>query len=249
MERRLTPRLEVFPDAAGAAAALAAHLVGAARSAVAAHGRFRWVLSGGHTPAMLYGDLRERFRSEFPWADSEVYFGDERCVPPDSSDSNYAMARRALLDGARIPPSRVHRIPGEVRPIAEAARQYERVVGPLPALDAPPRFDVVLLGIGPDGHTASLFPGTAGPSESLRTVIEVPEAPVPPLVPRITMTAPALSSTDEVCFLVSGPDKQAPVAATLGLAGGSDPRLPASLVRPRSSIHWYLDRAAAPSGT
>jgi 6-phosphogluconolactonase len=245
--RGLERRVEVHPDLARASRAAAAHLVGRAAASVREHGRFSWVISGGRTPLALYEILREEYRNSFPWGATEVFFADERCVPPDHADSNFGAAWSAFLSHVPIPRRQVHRLRGELRPAAEAAAQYSRWVGPPAPRGDPPRarFDVVLLGIGPDGHTASLFPGSPAVKELRRSVVSIRRSGLPPFVPRLTMTPPALSSAGEVCFLVAGADKAAAISGTFRSGPLGSLRWPASRIRPATPVHWFLDRAAA----
>lgn len=247
MVRRLGRQLRVFPTLASETTALARHLAAQIRAGVRARGVFSLVLSGGSTPERLYRLLAARYRESVPWSSVEIFFGDERCVAPRNLESNYAMARVTLLSHLPIPRGRVHRMPGEVRPLARAAAQYASQIGPLPtaAESRPARFDLVLLGLGPDGHTASLFPDSAALRERRRPVVGVERSGQPPYVPRLTLTVPALCSAGEVCFLVAGEEKAAAVAATLRAPPAGDPHLPASLVRARGPTVWFLDRAAA----
>lgn len=240
------PYLRVAADLPRASAALAAHVAERARASAAARGRFRLVVSGGSTPVPLYRRLAARYRGSFPWARTEVYFGDERCVGPRHPESNYAMVAAALLERVPVPRHQVHRIRGELRPPARGAADYARWLVPLAeGSKEGPLFDLVLLGIGTDGHTASLFPGSAALDERRRTVVSVPAPERPPPVPRITLTLPALARSREVCFLVAGPDKADAVAAILGGRGGSRVALPAARVRSQGPVRWYLDRGAA----
>ncbi|MFZ0699449.1 MAG: 6-phosphogluconolactonase [Thermoplasmata archaeon] len=245
MGPRLDPQVRVFSDPVREADAAARHLTELARAAVRARGRFSWVLAGGRTPEALYRLLARRYRSRFPWARTEVFFGDERCVGPRNPESNYAMAREALLAHVPIPPRRVHRLRGELRPASLAAERYaRRIESTAPGGDAP-RFDVVLLGLGPDGHTASLFPGAPALRQRKRLVVAVPRAGHPPWVPRLSLTFPALASSREVLFLVEGAEKAAIVAKVWRAGARGDSRLPASLVRSAGPVVWLLDRAAA----
>jgi 6-phosphogluconolactonase len=244
---RIDGRLRVFADLDRASEALALELARRATSAVRARGRFRCVISGGKTPLPLFARLAKEFRTRWPWGDTEVFFADERCVPPDDPRSNFGAAWGALLSRVPIPRNRVHRMPGEMRPHSEAARRYARLLGPLPdaSRSEPPLFDAVLLGIGPDGHTASLFPGQPAVDERTRTVVSIPRGGLPPPVARITMTPPALSSTRFAVFLVSGADKAPALSHLLRAGERGDHRWPASRVRPTTPCEWYLDRAAA----
>ncbi len=235
--------VRVFPDLARASAALARHVADAARASVRARGRFRWVISGGKTPAGLFGRLAGGAGRRMPWSATDVFFADERCVPPRSPDSNFGAAWTAFLSRVPIPRASVHRLRGELRPPAEAAARYSRLLSA--RADGDPRFDLVLLGIGPDGHTASLFPGSPAVREVRRPVVALGRSGLPPFVPRLTMTPSTLSSAREVCFLVAGADKADAISGIFRAGPEGDPRFPASRVRPATLPTWYLDRAAA----
>ncbi|HTP56477.1 MAG TPA: 6-phosphogluconolactonase [Thermoplasmata archaeon] len=239
--------MRVYPTLTAASRALAVEIQGRAREAVRARGSFQLVLAGGSTPIPLYERLARRSSSGVPWDRTDVWFGDERCVGPHRPESNYRMARRALLARAGIPPSRIHRIRGELGSAALAARQYRAELvarfGALPA--GRPWFDLVLLGIGPDGHTASLFPGSPALRERSRAAVAVRVPGRPPYVPRVTLTLPALAAAREVAFLVAGDDKAEAVRAALDGRSSAARRPPAGRVRARGPVRWFLDRAAA----
>lgn len=216
-----------------------------AGDAIAKSGRFSIALSGGSTPRALYALLAsEKYRAKIDWSHVEFFFGDERCVPPDHPDSNYRMARESLFDPIHAAPSHVHRMRGEELPERAAAAYSELLhdhfnIGPG---GPPPRFDVVLLGMGADGHTASLFPGTAALSETSRWV--VPNRAGNGLE-RLTMTYPLLNNAARIVFLVAGADKADRVKEVLEQAPGSE-ALPASRIRPtQGQLEWLLDSAAA----
>jgi 6-phosphogluconolactonase len=194
------------------------------------------VLTGGSTPRVAY---EQAARQPEVWEQATLWFGDERCVPPTDQRSNYGMANEALL--SRIAPRGVHRIQGELGPV-EAADTYEhdlRVAGP-------PEFDLMLLGLGPDGHLASLFPGQDTLSERSRQAVGVPEAGLEPFVPRVSMTLPRLASSKRVVFLVSGESKADAVAKAFGPDAQPDPAVPASLLPPLAGdVTVLLDPAAA----
>ncbi len=240
----MRPRVEVFPDLETASGALARRLVELATRAAREHGTFRWVLSGGRTPVGLFRRLAGPAGRRFPWSAAEVYFADERCVGPHDPNSNFAAAWATLFSRVPIPRRRVHRLLGEVRPPSSAAARYARLVDPLRAPTGP-GLDLVLLGIGPDGHTASLFPGSPAVRERRRSVVSVRRAGLAPFVPRLTLTPPALSAAREVWFLVAGSDKADAISGIFRAPPEGDLRFPASLVRPESPTVWYLDRAAA----
>jgi 6-phosphogluconolactonase len=217
----------------------------AAAQAVAERGVFSIALSGGSTPAELYRRLASPPAVErVNWPAVQVFFGDERCVPPGHPESNYGMVRRTLLEGAPVPNENVHRMAGELPP-AVAATMYEdelRAVFRIPH-DAVPRFDLILLGMGPDGHTASLFPGTAALHEWQRLVVanHVPQLNTD----RLTLTFPVLNNGRQVAFLVTGADKAEALAGVLEGPPTPD-RYPAQAVRPTDGrLVWLMDKAAA----
>jgi 6-phosphogluconolactonase len=242
---RVARRAIVFPDLDRASAALSRHVAAAAVAAVRDRGRFSLAISGGRTPAGLYRRWGGPDRRRLPWDATDVFFADERAVAPHHPDSNFGAAWQAFLSRVPIPRRRIHRMRGELRPLSTAAARYARQIGELGPPRGPPRFDVVLLGIGPDGHTASLFPGQPAVTERRRSVVVVRRAGLAPYVPRLSMTPPALSSAREVLFLVSGEDKAAVVGATFRAPPGGSDRLPASRVQGAGSTVWFLDRAAA----
>ncbi len=237
------PRVVVGRDLAEAARLGAQEVVARAQAAASLRGRFTLALSGGHTPQALHAllaDPVEHFRGRISWAATHVFFGDERCVPPDHPDSNYGAARRSLLAHVPLPASNVHRLRGEDDPLAAAAAyeaELRRVVPVEPGL---PRLDLILLGLGADGHTASLFPGTAALDEETRLVVanEVPQVGGF----RLTFTFPLIRAARAVAFLVAGEDKAAAVSDVLGGRGAR----PAARVRlAEGDLTWYLDEAAA----
>jgi 6-phosphogluconolactonase len=247
LERGVGPELRVFRDLASATTAAARHVHALARVAARARGRFAWVVAGGHTPEGLYGRLAHQYRDSFPWPATEIYFGDERCVSPRSKDSNFAMFRRALLTGVPLPRTHIHRMRGELRPPSRGATEYAHQLGGFSrAKDPTPMmFDLVLLGLGPDGHTASLFPNSAALDETRRPVVAVARSGQPPFVPRITMTLLALAASREVLFLVAGADKAIALAGIFHSLPGGTAQWPASRVQSLGPIRWFVDRAAA----
>lgn len=234
------PEIKVLPDAAALAAEAAERFITLARESTEQRGRFSVALSGGHTPETMFQLLaQEPYRSQVAWEKVEIFFSDERCVPPDSQESNFRMANEALLKKVPIPGDNVYRMRGEIDP-NEAATEYGQV---LKEKFADRGLDLIFLGMGPDGHTASLFPGT----EALR---EAKHRCVANYVPkfnawRITMTAPFINRAQTVMFLVTGADKAERVKDVL--EGPPDPeRLPSQLIRPDpGTLVWLLDVAAA----
>lgn len=236
-------KLEVLPTPSAVAEAAAQLFVAAAADAIAAGGRFSVALSGGSTPEALYGRLAGPERMEqVDWPRVHVFFGDERMVQPDDPRSNYGKAREALLDRVPLPRENLHRIRGELPP-GEAAARYERELAEHFGAESAPQFDLILLGMGDDGHTASLFPSMPALDERGRWAVatDVP-AYVKPNVPRVTLTFPVLNAGCLVAFLVTGAGKAARIADALG--GGST--LPAARVRPAGGeLLWFLDEEAA----
>jgi 6-phosphogluconolactonase len=245
--------IEIYRDAERLAQAVADHFVRLARQAVANNGRFAVALAGGSTPRAAYTLLaRDEFATRVDWSLVHVFWGDERCVPADHAGSNYRMAREALLDRVPLPPENVHRIRGELEP-AKAAAEYESALRAFFSPSAEDRqangkthvtrFDLILLGMGDDGHTASLFPGTAAISEHTRWVM-------PNFVEkldtwRVTLTSAVINAAANVTFVVSGSGKAERLRQVV--TGPYQPdALPAQLVNPdRGRLRWLADEGAA----
>ncbi|MBI5670242.1 MAG: 6-phosphogluconolactonase [Chloroflexi bacterium] len=228
-----------FADADALAQAAAEIIVEAAGKV---SGAFALALSGGSTPKRLYHLLAtDAYSHRIEWPRAHVFWGDERCVPPDDPTSNYHLARKTLLDHVPIPPENVHRIYGEQEP-AQAAALYEQHLRTF--FGGPPRFNLILLGMGGDGHTASLFPHTPALAERERWVVASYYAQVQPSW-RITLTLPAINAAARVLFLVSGVEKAETLCRVLeGEAAPED--LPARLVQPTDGeLFWLMDEAAA----
>jgi 6-phosphogluconolactonase len=199
-------------------------------------GRVTIALAGGATPRAAYQHLGARCP---PWRRLEIFFGDERCVPPDAEGSNFRMAREALLDRVPLRPEQVHRIPGELPPPEAAARAEEELRSAIPG-DPWPVLDLIVLGIGPDGHTASLFPGGPELEETERLMVPVhrPDLPQPW---RVSMTLPVLNAARRVLLLAGGAGKAAAVARAVA----GDPAIPAGRVRPAGELTWVVTEDAA----
>ncbi len=235
----------VYDDPAALADAAARYIAERAQVAVESRGSFAIALAGGSTPRAVYERLaRAPLRDAMPWPQMYVFWGDERAVPLDSADSNYRMARESLLDHVPIPSDQIKPMPAHHADLEAAARHYERVIRCF-VPGEPPRFDLILLGMGPDGHTASLFPRSPALDEAPRLVIPTLEAPLPPQVRRLTLTATLINAAAEVVFLVTGVDKAARLRDVL--EGPSRPvELPAQLIHPTDGeLRWMIDRAAA----
>lgn len=241
----MTRELRVLDDEAALARAAAEVFRDAARAAVTARGTFAVALAGGRTPRAAYAllaDAAAPYRAAIPWERVQVWFGDERAVPGGDPRSNVRMAREALLARVPIPEANVHAVEGALPP-EEAARRYDAALRALASGGAAPRLDLVLLGLGADGHTASLFPGSAALAERERLAVAV-EAPAEP-PHRITVTLPVLAAAAEIAFLVAGEGKRAALARALAPERDPDP-VPAARVRPRDgTVRWLVDRAAA----
>lgn len=228
----------------------AGEFVRAGLAAITQRGRFFVALSGGVTPRQAFRQLAsDPFRRQLDWSKVEFFWGDERAVAPTHHDSNYRMAREAMLDPLRIKESQIHRMRGEVDPLDVAAREYQELMArvfQVAASGPPPVFDLVLLGLGPDGHTASLFPRVPALQERVRWVLST-FRPGHLKQERLTLTFPVLNRARMVTFLVTGADKAEAVAQVLEGGGEAEPP-PARLVAPPAGqVEWLLDRAAASS--
>jgi 6-phosphogluconolactonase len=239
------PRIDVSADFEALAHRVAQWIVDLA---CATPGRFSIALSGGSTPKRLYQLLAATPLVEaMPWERVHLFWGDDRFVPRDDPNSNYAMARDAMIAHVPIPPDNVHGIEVEGSPDS-AAQHYEKTLqayyGSNTLDPARPLFDIVLLGMGPDGHTASLFPGKPALKEKHRWVVGVPEPGLNPFVPRVSLTFPALDSAKSVAFVTAGADKTTMMRRVLS----GDPELPSAHVAPVGELVWFVDRAARGEG-
>lgn len=239
------PRIDISPDFEGLAHRVAQWIVDLA---CATPERFAIALSGGSTPKRLYQLLAAPpLREAMPWRRVHLFWGDDRFVRRDDPNSNYGMARDAMFAHVPIPAENVHGMPVEGTP-QSAAEQYERSLKDYYGADAldpaRPLFDVMLLGMGPDGHTASLFPGKPALDETARWVTGVPEPGLPPFVPRVTLTFPALASSRSVAFVAAGADKTAMMRRALA----GDHSLPSARVLSVGELVWFVDRAASGEG-
>lgn len=233
---------KIYPDPAALAEAAAAHFVAQAAQALARQPRFSVALSGGTTPQAAYRRLAmPDFARQLEWPRIHFFWGDERCVPPEHADSDYRMAREALLDHLALPASNIHRMRGELEP-QPAALEYEQGLRAFFG-EALPRFDLVLLGLGEDGHTASLFPGTAALHETGRWAVANWVEKLHSW--RLTLTPPVINQAAQVTFIVSGEPKAEILRSVT--AGAYQPDVwPAQLVRPTPGpALWLTDEAAA----
>jgi len=235
--------IQILPMPADLFQAAAEGFTRVGREAIAARNRFTVALSGGSTPKSLYSLLAEKYAS-FDWSHTYLFFGDERHVPPDQPDSNYRMVNEALLSKISIPASNIFRVKAENPDAQAVAADYEEQIRTFFQLKPGefPRFDLILLGMGPDGHTASLFPDSAGLKENSRLVIAnwVEKFKTD----RLSLTFPVLNSAAEAMFMASGPDKADMVHQIL--EGTTSPPYPAQQVQPANGkLVWMLDEPAA----
>lgn len=238
----LVPEIRIFKTSNELFVAAVADFAKLATDAVQERGRFCVALSGGSTPKGLF-TLLATSSTPIPWESIYFFWGDERHVPPSDAESNYHMAYQAMLSRVPAPPQNIFRIPTEEKDPELAAKQYEQTLIKFFGLNSGelPRFDLVLLGLGPDGHTASLFPGSAALKETNRLVVAnwVEKFKTH----RITLTLPVLNNAAVVEFLVTGQDKAGIVHQVLN---GNGNQFPSQMIRPREGqLAWLLDQAAA----
>lgn len=236
--------LRLFADTEALSLAAAQRWVQLSDAAITARGRFHVALSGGSTPRALYRRLAQpEFARRIAWERVHIYFGDERAVPPDHPDSNFLMAKEALLEHVPILPVQIYRIEGERADIQEAATKYSQLLASRLPLSAQGvvQFDLLLLGVGTDGHIASLFPGTAVLHERARFVEAVFVEKLKAW--RVTVTLPVIDHARQVMILVSGESK-APLLRDL-VSGRRSPPYPVQLINPQGVLEWYVDGAAA----
>jgi 6-phosphogluconolactonase len=249
-----------YPNLKALSRAAAEFTLELAQENVKKHGAFAVALSGGNTPRPLYEALTNPpFEARMPWRNTHLFWGDERCVPTDHPDSNFAMASNTLISRVPIPSQNVHRIPVEIVPADGAAEAYEALLreffGTFAKTDtlphAPygsepfPSFDLILLGVGKDGHTASLFPGDRALEEGKSWVVAVRTPHGSPPVPRITLTLPVINRARCVLFLASGAGKREVISSILEGTPPATGSYPAAGVNPDGRLIWLIDEEAA----
>jgi 6-phosphogluconolactonase len=238
------PHLIILNDAHEVYVRAAEEIAHIAGESICTHGEFTFCLSGGSTPAATYDLLATRFNLSVDWKEVQFYWGDERCVPPDHPESNFGMANRTMLSKLALRPEQIHRMRGEDPP-PQAAADYERELKKCFGLSDGefPRFDLILLGLGDNRHTASLFPGDLALHETQRMVVAV-EVDAEPRK-RLSITPPVINNAQRVMFLVAGQGKAAAVKDII--EGPRDPdKFPAQIVDPHDGeLIWILDKAAA----
>ena len=237
--------IEIFPDVAGIAQKAAAIYVNAAQQAVRERGAFRVAMAGGSTPKSLHALLTaEPFRSQLPWDKMQIFFGDERHVPPDHPDSNFRMVSETFISKSPIKPEQVFRIKAELQDTEKAAQDYEQILRTqfTPKPGELPRFDLMLLGMGNEGHTLSLFPGTTALRDNGRLVVRTWVGKL--YTERITCTAPVANNSAAVIFMIAGVDKAPALKAVL--EGPREPeQLPSQLIKPANGKLFFLVDSAA----
>lgn len=240
----MNKKVQVFAGLEELSAAAAGQFIRLAEASIAERGRFDVALTGGSTPRRMYEYLANaRYAEQVAWPSVHIYFGDERCVPPHHPDSNFGMAYEALLRHVPLPSAQIQRMHGEEDP-TEAATAYARLLdAQLPKSPrGMPQFDLVLLGLGADGHIASLFPGTEGLAERSRCAVAnyVPQLQAW----RLSLTLPVIASGRQILLLVSGEPKASIVSKILA-DNDESPPLPAQMLESAATLEWYLDSAAA----
>lgn len=229
---------KILPDAGQLITAATEHFVATARIAIAKRGVFYVALAGGSTPKGLYEKLAtEPYRQQIDWARVELFFGDERCVPADHDDSNYKMARLAMLDALPIPSDNIHRVPTEAGDASVVAAEYAKT---LQAVMDGAEFDLVLLGLGPDGHIASLFPETPAlaVTDTLTTSVYVEKFDSW----RVTLTYPVINAARQVIVFIAGAAKADIVS---DISSDAVSGLPVQKLAPQGEYYWFMDQAAA----
>ena len=247
----MKPEIRTHPSLEDLSRAAAEYICEIAEGAIKERGIFTFVLSGGTTPRLLYEELaKEPYASRVDWQHTHLFWGDERCVPSDNPDSNFSLALQTLISKVDVPPSNIHRIPaatGSPKPVAAdyetTLREFFQATAGSDPSTSFPSFDLVLLGIGGDGHTASLFPGDAALEERTSWVVAVEGSSASPPVPRITLTFPVINEAKCVLFLVSGSNKLKVLQEILN--NPHTATYPAAHVQPSGNLLWFIDEGLA----
>jgi 6-phosphogluconolactonase len=247
----MKPEIRCFPNLSDLSRAAAEYICKIAKGAIEDRAVFTLVLSGGSTPRLLYEELASQpIASSIDWQHTHLFWGDERFLPPDHPDSNFSLAFESLISKVDLPPENINRVPTEIGSAQTTAEEYEKLLRKFfpPAVGSEqepyfPSFDLVLLGLGQDGHTASLFPGEAALEESDRWVLAVAGAKASPPVERITLTLPAINKARYVIFLASGSHKREVFQQVVNNPETSS--YPAARVRPSGGLLWFIDEGLA----
>jgi 6-phosphogluconolactonase len=241
MDDSLNREVRVYPDLGVLSRGAAEQLVELVHASLTERIHFSLVLAGGKTPRTLYRLFATEYRDRIPWARVHFFWSDERYVPPEDVESNYHLVRESLLNHIPLPALNVHPMPTLQSDPDESAKEYEATLRTFFS-DQRPEFDLILLGVGTDGHCASLFPGSPALRERDRWVVST-RAPIKPQF-RLSLTLPALNSARNIFFLVSGEEKREIVQSILQHPEQAEKLYPAAIVRPRERILWFLDEAA-----
>ena len=247
----MKPGIHRYPSLEDLSRAAAECICEIAEGAIKERGIFTFVLSGGTTPCLLYEELtKEPYASRVDWQHTHLFWGDERFLPPDHPDSNFSLAFKSLISKVELPPANINRVFTEIGSTKAAAEGYEKTLrkfflSAVGSEEEPhfPSFDVVLLGLGQDGHTASLFPGEAALEETDRWVLAVDGAKASPPVPRVTLTLPAINKAEYVIFLAAGSNKREVFQQVVNNPDTS--AYPAARVKPAGRLLWFIDEGLA----
>ncbi len=236
--------IAIYPDIETISQQAATYVARIAREAIVTRGRFTIALSGGNTPKQLYGLLAsEPYSSQIDWQLVEIFWSDERCVPPDAPESNYHMAQEVMLSRLSIPVAQVHRMPADRDNRDAASQEYTQEMQRVFSTNGIPEFDLIQLGMGPEAHTASLFPHQPSLHEKERLVMPVSVPKPPP--DRLTFTPPILNAARNILFLATGADKADALQAVIEGPRNPD-EYPAQIVRPpNGEVTWMVDKAIA----
>ncbi len=245
--KQMKPEIHRYSSLEDLSRAAAEYICEIAKGAVKERGIFTFVLSGGTTPRLLYEELaKESFARRFDWQQTHLFWGDERCVPPDHPDSNFSLAFQTLISRVDVPPSNIHRITAATGSPNAVAGEYEKTLraffqaaGESYSSPSFPSFDLVLPGMGEDGHTASLFPGDKALEEKVNWVVAVECTSASPPVPRVTLTFPVINQGKCVLFLASGSNKLKVLQEILNNPHGAT--YPAARVQPSGKLLWFID--------
>jgi 6-phosphogluconolactonase len=247
MAESVKPDIRRFPDLESLSKAAAQSIEEVANAAIENKGRFSLVLSGGNTPRTLYRLLSTDYGDRISWSSTHLFWGDERYFPNDHPKSNYTMAQQTLISNLPIPAQNIHPVPTEIKTPEEAAASYEKHLRRFFNVTTHGNnstFDLLLLGVGEDGHTASLFPGSHVLNEDERWVVSVNAPSTYKTRERITLTLPVINRAEKVFFLVSGIKKERVVKAVLRDVEAAK-KYPAAMVQPKKELVWFLDKGAA----
>ena len=245
------PEIRSYPSLPELSRGAAEYICEIAEGALKERGTFTFVLCGGTTPRLLYEQLAEQpFANRIDWQYTHLFWGDERCLPPDHSDSNFALAYETMISKVAVPPANVHRIEAETDSAKTAAEKYEKSLRQFfgaatepDSIRTFPSFDLVLQGLGEDGHTASLFPGDAALEEKIKWAVAVDGSTAAPPVPRVSLTLPVLNEARHMVFLVSGARKRKVFQEILN--NPEKAGYPAARVEPSGKLLWFIDELLA----